>query len=98
MVIISSTYFICGINDIIGASVRGMGKPMLATISTLLYMCILRFFWVYLLFPLCPNFTFLYLVWPVGWVLSILTLLLFLFPTMKQLKKKFSEQKEAIQE
>lgn len=98
MVIISSTYFICGINDIIGASVRGMGRPMLATISTLLYMCILRFFWVYLLFPLCPNFTFLYLVWPVGWVLSILTLLLFLFPTMKRLKKKFSEQKEAIQE
>ena len=98
MIIISSTYFICGINDIIGAAVRGMGRPMLATATTLIYMCALRFFWVYVMFPLCPNFTFLYLVWPVGWVLSLITLLFFLFPTAKRLGKRFAEAKEAVTE
>ncbi len=84
MVIISSTYFICGINEIMGAALRGMGKPIIPTISTFVFMCALRFVWVYLIFPLNPNLTFLYLVWPVGWVLSLITLIFF-FPTRRQL-------------
>jgi len=87
MIIISSTYFICGINEIFCAALRGMGKPLIPTISVLLYMCALRFVWVYLIFPLIPNMTFLYLVWPVGWTLSILTLLFVFFPTAKKLAK-----------
>ena len=62
MIIISSTYFICGINDVMGGTLRGMGKPMAPTIATLVFMCLLRFVWVYLIFPLCPNLTFLYTV------------------------------------
>ena len=90
MVIISSTYWICSINEIIGASLRGMGRPMLATVCTMLFMCALRFVWVYLVFPLLPNLTFLYLVWPLGWILSLATLLIYYFPTVKELKKKLA--------
>ena len=86
MIIISSTYFICGINDIFGGALRGMGRPNLATISTLVYMCLFRFVWVYAIFPFIPNLTFLYLVWPIGWVLSIITLLPFYFRTFKKLE------------
>ena len=89
MMIISSTYFICGINEIMGAAMRGMGKPLIPTISTLIFMCAFRFFWVYLIFPLAPNLTFLYLVWPIGWVLSIITITVFYIPTYINLKRKF---------
>lgn len=85
MVIISSTYFICGINDIMGAALRGMGRPTIPTFTTLIYMCVLRFAWVYLVFPHYRNLTFLYLVWPIGWLLSLITLLCFYFPTVKRL-------------
>lgn len=88
MIIISSTYFICGINDIVCAALRGMGKPMIPTIATLVFMCGLRFLWVYAIFPLVPNLTFLYLVWPIGWVLSIVSLLPVYFPTVKKLKEQ----------
>ena len=85
MMIISSTYFICGINEIMGAALRGMGKPIVPTVATLVYMCALRFVWVYAIFPpFFPNLTILFLVWPIGWVLSIATLLLFFFPTLKK--------------
>ena len=84
MIIISSTYFICGINEIMGSALRGMGRPNIATVSTLIFMCALRFAWVYLIFPLFPNLTFLYLVWPISWVLSIVFLLLYFFPTLKK--------------
>lgn len=74
MIIISSTYFICGINEVMGGVLRGLGKPIIPTVSILIFMCLLRFVWVYAFFPLCPNFTFLYAVWPIGWILSIITL------------------------
>ena len=74
MIIVSSTYFICGINEVLGGTLKGMGKPVAPAVTSLLYMCVLRFIWVYFIFPHNPNLTFLYLVWPIGWVLSIITL------------------------
>ncbi len=88
MIIVSSTYFICGINEIIGSALRGMGRPLVATIATLLFMCAIRFVWVYLVFPLVPNLTFLYLIWPIGWILSISMLTCFIIPTIKRLRKE----------
>ena len=85
-ILISSTYFICGINEILGAALRGMGRPSVATSATLIFMCALRFVWVYAVFPFYPNLTFLFLVWPIGWVLSIAMLLIYYFPTIKALR------------
>ena len=97
MIIISSTYFITAINEIMGATMRGLGKPIVPTVATLLYMCLFRFVWVYLIYPFFPqSFTFLYLVWPIGWILCIITILVFLIPTMKKLKREFA--KPVIQE
>lgn len=87
MIIISSTYFITGINEVMGGVLKGMGKPIIPTIATLLWMCLFRFVWVYGIYPLCPhNLTFLYMVWPVGWILSIATLLIAYFPAIKKLQ------------
>lgn len=86
MIIISSTYFLNGINHILGEALRGMGRPTIPTISTLIFLCAIRFPWVYLVFPHFTNLTFLYLIWPIGWVLSIAMLLCFYFPTVKRLK------------
>lgn len=101
MMLISSTYFICGINEIMGASLRGMKRPMPAMVSTMIFMCAIRFVWVYLFFiPFKENLsdplTFLYLIWPIGWILSILTLLFFLFPTIKKFKAEFATKEETV--
>ncbi|MBO5908656.1 MAG: MATE family efflux transporter [Clostridia bacterium] len=87
MMIISSTYFICGINDILCSALRGLKKPLIPTISALIFMCGIRFIWVYLVFPLYENLTFLYLIWPIGWILSIITLSLIYIPTVKKLQR-----------
>lgn len=103
MVIISSTYFICGINEIMGASLRGMGRPVVAMVSTMIFMCAIRFVWVFLIFDplrdsLSDPLTFLYLIWPIGWVLSIITLVAFFFPTVKALRRKFASKEDAAEE
>ncbi len=94
MMLVSSTYFISGINEILGAGLKGMGKPMIPMISTMIFMCAIRFPWVWFVYPLFPNLTFLYTIWPIGWVLSIITVLCFLIPTSKKLQQKFEEEKQ----
>ena len=94
MMLVSSTYFICGINEILGAGLKGMGKPIIPMISTMIFMCAIRFPWVWFVYPLFPNLTFLYTIWPIGWVLSIITVLCFLIPTAKKLQQKFEEEKQ----
>ncbi|MBE5734490.1 MAG: MATE family efflux transporter [Clostridiales bacterium] len=94
MMLISSTYFICGINEIFGAGLKGMGKPMVPMIATMIFMCGIRFPWVWFIYPLFPNLTFLYTIWPIGWILSIIMVLCFLIPTSKKLQQKFENEKQ----
>lgn len=102
MMLISSTYFICGINEILGSGLKGMGKPIVPMISTMVFMCGIRFPWVWFVYPLYKNLTFLYTIWPIGWILSIITVLCFLIPTIKKWKQKFeaenNENEQAIAE
>ena len=87
MIIISSTYFICGINDVMSATLRGIGKPIIPTVATLVFMCLIRFIWVYWVFPLFPTLTFLYLIWPIGWILCIITQLIAYFIAMPKISR-----------
>lgn len=91
MVLVSSTYFICGINELLGGVMKGMGKPIAPAMTSLVFMCLIRFVWVYVIFPLVPNnLTFLYLIWPIGWVLSISTLFIVYRITMSRIEKNHS--------
>ncbi len=76
MMVVSSTYFICGINEVLGGSLKGMGRPITPAVTSLVFLCALRFLWVYAIFPLFPSLSFLYAVWPIGWTLSIIVLLI----------------------
>jgi len=93
MVIVSSTYFICGINEVLGGMLKGMRRPFMPTLATLTFMCGLRFIWVQWIYPLFPNdgggnLTYLYLVWPVGWILCIMVLSVTYFIAMSKIKKE----------
>lgn len=87
LILIAATYFICGIYENVGAALRGIGKPIIPTVTTLVFMCAIRFVWVAVFYPLCPNLTFLYLIWPIGWVLSTLTSIAFYIPAMRKLRR-----------
>lgn len=85
MIIISSTYFINGIHHIFCAALRGMKKPVVPTVSAFFFLFVLRLVWVYFIFPLYPNLSFLYLCWPISWILSIIVLLVAFFRQRKKL-------------
>ena len=89
--IVGSTYFTCGIVEILSASMRGVGKSTTAMIITIFGTCILRIIYVTLIFP---TFTqnreaMLYLIYPISWVVTSLILLSMLIPTYKRIKHMF---------
>ena len=51
-----------------------MLKAMVNSVTSFFCTCVLRVVWVIFIFPLYPNLTFLYLVWPIGWSIAIITL------------------------
>lgn len=92
MILVSTPYFIYGISEVLCAAMRGLGRPIVAALTSLTHMCVIRIFWIYVIFPLNPELWFLYLIWPIGWVLVTLTILCFYFPTMKRLKQKIERK------
>lgn len=91
MHLVSPLYFMHGIAEVLGAALRGMEKPIVPTISSAVFMCAIRFPWVWFVYPLLPNLTFLYLIWPIGWVLSIGTLSIVYFIEAKQVTKRVNK-------
>jgi putative MATE family efflux protein len=89
MKLISRLYFICGVQDVLCGAFRGIKKPVYPTVVSFFFTCVLRLLWVAFIFPLYPNLTFLYLVWPIGWTLAIISLLAVFIPEYKKQKRKF---------
>ena len=67
MNILFTTYFLCGIMDVISGALRGLGHSVMPAVITLLGVCVLRVFWVWLIFPLQPTMGNLMLSYPITW-------------------------------
>jgi Na+-driven multidrug efflux pump len=90
MIITSIPYFMAGLYELFGGVLRSIGKPIVPTVTSLLFICLLRFAWVYVVFPLYPNLGFLYLVWPIGWLLSLIVHFVIYKRQMGRLQKQAS--------
>jgi len=72
MAVISTTYFLCGIMDVLTGVLRGMGRSVLPMGTSIFTTCILRIAWIFTVCPLFPNdIGVLYMSYPVTWMISI---------------------------
>lgn len=65
-------YGFCGLMETIPQTVRGMGSSLIPSIIAIATICILRIFWVYVVFRIYPDYVILNLSFPVAWVLAVL--------------------------
>lgn len=84
MLIICATYFMCGVMDVFGYSLRGIGYSLLPAIVSLCGVCGFRMFWIYVVFPAGQFHSLPWLAasYPISWVLTAavhLTFLIILF-------------------
>ena len=74
---IAGPYFICGIMEIFSGTLRGMGVTLQPMLVSVMGACVFRIAWVYLVLPLTGTLETLYLSYPISWILTGGTHLLF---------------------
>lgn len=70
MMIILPTYFLCGLMDVTGSQMRGMGYSITPMLVSLSGACLFRLVWIYTVFAQNPDMQILYYSYPISWVLT----------------------------
>lgn len=70
LVVIATTYFICGWMDVLVGSLRGLGSSVVPMIVSILGACGLRIVWIYTIFAADRTLTMLYISYPVSWAIT----------------------------
>ena len=69
---ILSLYILCGLMDVLAGSMRGIGYSTTSAIVSFIGVCVLRVGWALFIFPLNPTPQFLFLSYPVTWIVTCL--------------------------
>ncbi|MBE6953504.1 MAG: MATE family efflux transporter [Ruminococcaceae bacterium] len=67
-----TTYFLCGIMEVCGGMMRGMGYAITPMIVSLAGACGFRVLWIYTIFAANRTLTTLYISYPISWILTAL--------------------------
>ena len=70
LLIIMSTYFLCGVMDVMVGSIRGMGYSIMPMVVSLLGACGLRVVWIFTVFAFYRSPQVLYISYPVTWTVT----------------------------
>ena len=70
MVLLGSTYFFCGIMEVLVGQLRGLGKSLVPMFISVLGICAFRAFWIYTIFAIDHDWLTLFISYPVSWILT----------------------------
>ena len=68
--VICTTYFLCGMMDVIVGSIRGMGYGILPMLVSLTGACLFRVVWILTIFQKVHTLECLYYSYPISWLLT----------------------------
>lgn len=77
--IISTTYCICGLMNVVAGTIRGIGYSFVPTIVSLIGACVLRIIWIFTIFHAYPTRFCLYISYPITWIITLTVHLCCLF-------------------
>ena len=90
---ICSTYFLCGMMDVMVGALRGLGYSIAPMIVSLLGACAFRLFWIATVFQIDRFHTIetVYTSYPISWTLTFLAHLVTFVIVRRRLKKRWGE-------
>ena len=95
MSIICTTYFTCGIMDVMVGSLRGMGYSIMPMIVSLTGACGLRVLWIFTIFRMDPTLRCLYISYPVSWVITAAVHIICYIVVKRKLDRRVAAEKTA---
>lgn len=88
LLLLSSTYFLCGIMEVLVGQLRGLGKSLVPMFISILGVCAFRVFWIYSIFAISHDWTTLFISYPVSWTLTSLLQFICYIPILKKMPKE----------
>ena len=84
-------YSLVGTMEQLAGLLRGVGKSLIPTINTLVGTCVLRFIWVFFIFPYNPTVLWLYTCYPISWTICTLLHIVTFMAIRKKVMSKIME-------
>ncbi len=70
MSLVSATYFLCGLMDVLVGSIRGLGYSIMPMLVSLTGACLFRVIWIFTIFQAERTLFCLYVSYPISWILT----------------------------
>lgn len=70
LVLICSTYFLCGVMDVLVGQLRGLGRSTVPMIVSIIGICGFRIGWIYTYFAVHREWLVLFWSYPISWLLT----------------------------
>lgn len=88
LTVFCTTYFLCGMMDVINGSLRGMGRGFGPMMISLIFCCAARVIWVLFIFSNEKDILVLYLSYPITWSLALIAQTPYYIFAKKQISKR----------
>lgn len=88
LAVICTTYFMCGMMDVMVGILRGMGYSIAPMIVSLTGVCLFRVVWIYTIFEKFRSLQVLYISYPVTWTITFLVQLIMFLVIYRKLRRK----------
>ena len=83
MNVVSVSYFLCGMMEVVGGTIRGLGNSFMPMIITFFGVCGLRILWIYTILPFNNTIGMLFISYPLSWLVSIIGLFIYYCRTIR---------------
>ncbi len=96
--VVSRTYALCGMMDVMVGSLRGLGYSVMPMIVSMIGACGTRLFWIFTFFklPEFHNVTSLYMTYPVSWILTLGTHIICFIIVRKKIDNRLKNNKKTL--
>ena len=91
MMVICSTYYLCGMMDVTCGSLRGMKYSISTMIISMLGACAFRIIWLATVFRIDQTTFNIYVSYPISWILTWLAYIVCYVYAIRKLKKRQAE-------
>ena len=90
--VVSVTYCLCGMMDVVAGSVRGLGYSILPMLVSLVGACVFRIIWIFTVFQWQHTLFSLYISYPISWALTICAHLVCYFAVRRRVFPRTAEK------
>lgn len=90
--VVSVTYCLCGMMDVVSGSVRGLGYSILPMLVSLVGACVFRIIWIFTVFQWQHTLFSLYISYPISWALTICAHLVCYFAVRRRVFPRVTEE------